>query len=316
MAATLLETQTANTVESAWSYDEAFGRNLGLITRSEQETLRTSRVAIAGMGGVGGLHLVTLARLGIGQFTIADPDTFEVANTNRQYGATSSTCGHPKVEVMASVLHDINPDADLRVFAEPVGPDNLDRFLDGANVVVDGVDLYAIQARRQLFRAAAERGLWAITAGPVGYSAAWLAFAPDGMSFDRYFDLSDGMDDVEQKLAFLVGSSPKATQLAYMDLAYMNFEKRIAPSTSLACHLAAGVMGAEVLKVLLNRGRLRPAPYYQQFDAYLGRFVRRRLPNGNRHPWQRIKRWWLYRQYRLGKACWAGGTVKPTDDGR
>ncbi len=39
------------------------------------------------MGGVGGVHLMTLARLGIGKFTIADPDTFELANFNRQYGA-------------------------------------------------------------------------------------------------------------------------------------------------------------------------------------------------------------------------------------
>ena len=76
-----------------WAYEEAFSRHRGLISKTEQERLRNSRVAVVGMGGVGGVDLVTLARLGIGQFTIADPDTFEVSNTNRQYGAANSTLG-------------------------------------------------------------------------------------------------------------------------------------------------------------------------------------------------------------------------------
>ena len=57
---------------SRWSYEEAFSRNLGLINPQEQEKLRKSRVAIAGMGGIGGINLMTLARLGIGAFRIAD----------------------------------------------------------------------------------------------------------------------------------------------------------------------------------------------------------------------------------------------------
>src|SRR5436190_7249977 len=76
-----------------WSYEEAFRRNRGLCTDNEQHILRNSRVAIAGMGGVGGVHLVTLARLGVGKFTIADPDSFDVVNFNRQYGATMSNLG-------------------------------------------------------------------------------------------------------------------------------------------------------------------------------------------------------------------------------
>ena len=81
----VLPTQPSNSAaRDKWSYDEAFKANRGLISEEEQEKLRNCRVAIAGMGGVGGIHLVTLARLGIGKFTIADPDVFEVANFNRQ----------------------------------------------------------------------------------------------------------------------------------------------------------------------------------------------------------------------------------------
>src|SRR3954454_15572117 len=84
-----------------FSYDEAFSRHRGLIDPREQEKLRRSRVAIVGMGGVGGIHLLTLARLGIGSFHVADPDSFELANFNRQAGATMPGLGRPKVEVMA-----------------------------------------------------------------------------------------------------------------------------------------------------------------------------------------------------------------------
>ena len=84
-----------------WSYGKAFARNIGLVSPAEQEVLHTSRVAIVGMGGVGGVHLVTLARLGIGRFTIADPDAFEPVNFNRQYGATLRGLGRSKAEVMA-----------------------------------------------------------------------------------------------------------------------------------------------------------------------------------------------------------------------
>ena len=83
----------------AFSYQEAFARHLGLFNPEEQKRLRSSRVAIAGMGGVGGIHLITLARLGIGAFHIADPDHFELVNFNRQYGATPATAwarGRPR----------------------------------------------------------------------------------------------------------------------------------------------------------------------------------------------------------------------------
>src|SRR4051812_32777998 len=84
----------------AFDYDRAFGSNIGWVTGSEQALLRNKRVAIAGLGGVGGVHLLTLARLGISNFVIADLDRFELHNFNRQIGATTHTIGRTKVEVL------------------------------------------------------------------------------------------------------------------------------------------------------------------------------------------------------------------------
>ena len=273
-----------------WSHDQAFARNLGLVRSDEQQLLRNSRVAIAGMGGVGGVDLIALARLGIGKFTIADPDTFEVVNTNRQYGAAASTVGRSKARVMAEMVRDINPTAEVVVFTEPIGPENADAFLHDVDILIDGIDAFEIGVRRLLFRCAAEKGIYALSAGPIGFSTVWTVFDPHGMSFDKYFDLHDDMDEVEQFVAFVVGMAPKAIHRGYIDLSNFDFHGRRAPSAGLACHLSSGVAAAEVLKILLKRGPLRPAPCFHQFDAYLGKCVRGRLPFGNRGPLQRLKR--------------------------
>jgi len=84
-----------------FDYNTAFSRNIGWLTRDEQAQLRNKRIAIAGMGGVGGRHLLTLTRLGIGGFNIADFDHFEIENFNRQAGANMDSLGQGKFGVLA-----------------------------------------------------------------------------------------------------------------------------------------------------------------------------------------------------------------------
>jgi molybdopterin/thiamine biosynthesis adenylyltransferase len=288
-----------------FSYDEAFARHRGLINLEEQEKLRRSRVAIVGMGGVGGVHLATLSRLGIGGFNIADPDRFEVANINRQYGAKISTLGRGKAEVMAEESAGINPEVDIRVISEPIDADNVGRFLDGVDLLVDGIDFFALDVRRLIFREARRRGIWALTAGPIGFSAAWIVFDPAGMSFDEYFDINDGMDRMSQLVAFLAGLTPRATHLPYMDLRQVDTSSGRGPSAGLACHLCSGVAGAEAVKILLGRRPIKAAPWFSQFDAYRGRLATGRLRGGNRHPFQRLKRHIMRK--RLIALGWGGG---------
>lgn len=273
-----------------FSYGQAFARHLGLINAEEQARLRRARVAVLGMGGVGGIHLITLTRLGIGAFHVADPDGFEVANFNRQYGANVRTLGRNKAEVMAEEARAINPELDLRVFAEAVTPANVGAVLDGVDVLVDGIDFFALDTRRLVFREARRRGIWAVTAGPLGFSTAYLVFSPTGMSFDDYFDFDHAVDRLDELIAFLIGLAPAATHRTYMDLARADPTTGRGPSAGLACHLCSGVAAAEVLKILLGRSPVRPAPSFFQFDAYRQIFIRGGLPGANRHPWRRFKR--------------------------
>lgn len=270
------------------SCGDAFSRNIGWLTANEQERLAHARVAIAGLGGVGGAHLLTLSRLGIGRFHVADFDHFEVHNFNRQAGAFMSTVGKPKVEVMARMAADVNPESEIQQFNEGVTPDNLDAFLRGVDVYVDGIDFFAMDARRMLFKACCERGIPALTAAPLGMGVSLLCFMPGRMSFEDYFRL-EGHPRLEQFARFIAGLSPAMLQRNYLVVPEaVNFGQKRGPSTAMACDMCAGVMGVAVLKVLLGRGEIKPAPWAMQFDAYRQTLKFTWRPWGNANPLQQL----------------------------
>jgi len=273
---------------SGYSYAEAFSRNVGWVTADEQARLRTKRVAIAGLGGVGGSHLLTLARLGIGAFTLADFDAFELANFNRQAGATVKTLGRAKSDVLAKLALDINPELDLRIFAEGVDAANVDAFLEGADLYVDGLDFFAFDARSAVFAACARRHVPATTTAPLGMGAALLNFMPGRMTFEEYFQWSGCTKD-EMAIRFLLGLSPALLQRPYLvDPRTVDLGAQRGPSTAMACELCAGIAATEALKILLGRGRVCAAPFGMHFDAYRSRLVRTWRPGGNRNPIQRF----------------------------
>jgi len=271
-----------------FDYHAAFSRNLGWVTETEQAILRAKRVAIAGLGGVGGSHLLTLTRLGVGQFNIADFDSFEIQNFNRQAGAFVSQLNRPKVDVLTEMACDINPELGVSTFPEGVNDDNLDAFLQGVDLYVDSLDFFALEIRNKVFAACAERGIPSITAAPLGMGSALLVFMPGGMSFEEYFRMK-GCDADEQALRFMLGLAPARLQMNYLaDDSRVSFSERRGPSTPMACELCAGFAGTYALKILLNRGGVPTAPRGIHFDAYRNKLTRTWRPGGNRNPIQML----------------------------
>lgn len=274
--------------EERFDRHAAFARTLGWITQAERDDLCGARVAIAGLGGVGGAHLMTLTRLGVGNFSIADFDHFEVSNFNRQVGASTKNLGRPKVEVLAELALDVAPDLELRTFDAPVDASNLDDFLDGADVFVDGIDLFEMDARRRVFRRCRERGIPAVTACPLGMGVSTMIFGAEGMSFEEYFQL-EGHGPEDQIVRFLIGLAPTALQRrSLVEDGALDIAARRAPSTPMGIQLASGTVATEVLKLVTGRGTVRQAPHATHFDAFTGRLRRTRRRGGNRHPLQRL----------------------------
>ena len=105
-----------------------FSRTEILIGKEALEKLKASRVAVFGIGGVGGYVCEALVRTGVGAFDLIDDDKVCLTNLNRQIIATRKTVGQYKTDVMKERIHDINPDADVRVHQCFFLPENADRF--------------------------------------------------------------------------------------------------------------------------------------------------------------------------------------------
>jgi sulfur-carrier protein adenylyltransferase/sulfurtransferase len=272
----------------AFDYHAAFARNLGWVTETEQEVLRNKRIAIAGMGGVGGSHLLTLTRLGVGAFNLADFDQFELPNFNRQAGASLRHLERNKLEVMSELALDINPELDLGQFPDGVSLDNLETFLDGVDLYVDSLDFFALEIRSAVFAACHEKGIPAVTAAPLGMGSALLCFLPGHMSFEDYF-LLEGQSPEEQALRFMLGLAPNPQHMRYLvDDSRINLDAKEGPSTPMACELCAGFAGSYALKILLGRGDVPAAPRGIHFDAYRNKLATTWRPWGNANPLQRL----------------------------
>ena len=142
------------------SYEEITQRNLGVVTEDEQARIRALRVAVAGCGALGAPAAHFLARLGVGELRLADPEEFEASNINRQFGAYVDTVGVSKAVAIAAELTRINPELVVKTFTGGVSAESVDAFLDGADVVVDGLDFFSLDTELLLHREACRRGQW------------------------------------------------------------------------------------------------------------------------------------------------------------
>lgn len=134
-------------------------RNLGWLgdteteARARQTTLRDATIGVAGCGGIGGSMVDRLARLGVLHLRIADLDTFEYSNINRQLGAGFGTIGKSKAEIVGEQVHAMTPDVAIDVFTDGITEETADEFLEGCDYVLDEIEPYEFKARYALHRA-------------------------------------------------------------------------------------------------------------------------------------------------------------------
>ena len=118
-----------------------FSRTELLLGKETMEKLKQSRVAVFGVGGVGGYVCEALVRSGVGAFDLIDDDKVCLTNLNRQIIATRNTVGQYKVDVMKDRILSINPDAQVRTHKCFFLPENADEFpFEEYDYIVDAVD--------------------------------------------------------------------------------------------------------------------------------------------------------------------------------
>jgi len=121
------------------TYSLIFERNLGAITPEQQTKLKTAKVAIVGLGGIGGIAFELLVRSGIGNFILFDRDNFEISNLNRQILSSLNNLENKKINAAILKGVEINPEIKLKAYPYEFDEKNAQLIKD-SDIIVDGLD--------------------------------------------------------------------------------------------------------------------------------------------------------------------------------
>jgi molybdopterin/thiamine biosynthesis adenylyltransferase len=265
-----------------WSkqYTNLTTRNIGLLTEEQQEKLRRSTVAVCGLGGIGGVPAEILARTGIGALRLLDHGTFEPSNANRQIFSFNDTNDRLKTDVAEEFLKKINPEISIEKYTE-LTEDNVERFLDGVDVIVLGIDsvipcLIVSRAARRLDIPLVEG--WAIPFGNVrvitretptleelyGFDTADrdIASITAEEAFDMMIKSLNQMSEIDGVMAFY---PPSAVERL--------IEKREGTTFAPMVWLTSVMMSLETTKLILGWGDIALAPDFAVYDPFRHRMV-------------------------------------------
>lgn len=240
------------------TYDEIFSRNLGALTEAQQGRIRSLKVAVAGCGGVGSPTAVCLARLGVGEIRVADPEVFEASNINRQFGAYVDTVGKSKAREVAGEIARINPHATIVCEDRGLTPANCAAFIEEADCVVDAIDIYATEVERVLHGCARRGGQWVFTGLQAGSVCVFTAFGPDSRSFEDLF-CPDGAFDAERMLGTCFRVRPPEASDELIE-GILSGQRLVLPFLATATMIAGGFVVESILQHVIHRTRPVVAP--------------------------------------------------------
>jgi len=205
-------------------------RNRACISVAEQLVLSESRVALVGAGGLGGQVLLLLARIGIGQIVVVDYDVFDETNLNRQVLCSEKTLGKPKAEEAVLAVELINPGIEVIPYRFKLESSNTSEILAGSDVVVDALD--NVPDRFVLEYAAKKLQIPLVHGALAGFEGRIMTIFPNDPGLKRLYG-TKGSDGDRSKSTESILGVPTVT-----------------PS------LIATLQAMEVLKILLNRGKI------------------------------------------------------------
>ena len=162
-----------------------YSRNQRILSTSDQKKLHQAHVAIIGLGGLGGGVTELLARIGVGNLTLIDGDSFDETNLNRQLLSTTSNIGIPKATVAGSRVLSINPAIRVQTHIQFLGPDNGYDLLKGVNITIDCLD--TISDRFILEQICNKQAIPMISAAIAGKSGQVTVIFPDDTGLTKLY---------------------------------------------------------------------------------------------------------------------------------
>ncbi len=249
------------------SGDGRFDRNIGILTAEQHRRLPDTSVAVAGVGGVGGITVERLVRLGIGRVHITDPETFEIQNLNRQVFSSEATIGVSKCEVFERELRAINPDLVIRAWPEGLTEENSAEFCD-ADVVLDCVEYMLPRFSVHLHDGARKRGRPVVSVQAIGFGSTVMVFSPDGPTFRQWLGYPETTDAGAIQVAPEKFCPTLPAYITMETVAAVLAGEMPSPSTSVGVSTAASLASMATLALLLDLGEPPLVPDYLAFDPY------------------------------------------------
>jgi molybdopterin-synthase adenylyltransferase len=168
---------------------ERYSRNQKTLSNADQLRLLNSRVAIIGLGGLGGTLTELLARIGVGRLTLVDGDVFDESNLNRQLLSSPAVLGRAKAEIAGQRVTEINPAVETRIIPRFLDAENSQEILTGCGLAVDCLD--SIAARFLLGQACAAGNIPLVSAAIGGTSGQATVILPGGDGLQRIYGSAD-----------------------------------------------------------------------------------------------------------------------------
>lgn len=238
----MMSKETALALLASGTMPERYLRNLGTIGLDGQRKLLTARVAVIGAGGLGGLVVELLTRMGVGFIRVIDGDTFAGHNLNRQVLSTEENLGQPKVLAAVSRAAAINKDTEVEALNAMLTGANAQELIGGCQVVVDALD--SIGDRLILAQAARTANIPLVHAAIAGFTGQVMTVFPGDKGLEAIYrdsSINKGVEvtlgnpaatpalaaslEVQEVVKIITGKGePLRNKLLYFDTEYNSFE--------------------------------------------------------------------------------------------
>jgi len=244
--------------------DLIFARNIGLISAEEQKQLWGTCVLIAGIGGDGGLLAERLSRTGIGHLILADPEVFEPANINRQYGANRLTIGVNKATAVARELALINPQMKITVCTEGITPENVTALVQQAGLVIDEIEYTLPAISVLLHRTARQLGKHVFMGANIGWGTCVFCFSPEGKTFEEHFSYHEENGTINP-MAYMAKKPSYITDDFAAPVLAGNLPM---PAVASSVSLTAAILASEIIWFLTGKRKPLTVPQFISIDLF------------------------------------------------
>ena len=230
-------------------YWEIISRQMSVVTRSEQQRFKDSKITVIGCGGIGGETIEMLARMGIGELVLVDEDAFDLSNLNRQTLASLADVGLDKSAVAKEKVRLINPYVKVTSYNEHVDSSNIDKLIGDSDIVIDALD--NVLTRVIVSRKAKEKGIPYIHGaihGTLGQITVFMA--ENDKTYEEMFNLpSQGKELTEDVIDAL-----------------KNVTSGVPPVIGPTPNLIGCLEAMEAFKIITGVGKVTVAPKILTFD--------------------------------------------------